>query len=223
MLKICEVIWRRPGMSVEDFQDHWLHRHGPIVARLPGLRRYVQSHPLPGAYRKGEPVCDGIAELWLDSKEALIEASRSPEFAAAKADEPNFVDPSRLVELLMDEIVIRDQPVPGGSIKIVSLVNYKKGLDAPAARDYWQTTHAPIAAEIEGLGRYVQSPVRLGAYRKPEPPAYDGLAITWFDDMEAARRSGQCEAFRQTKADEANFLEAELTGTLLTCEHIIVG
>ena len=45
MIKICEVAYRKPGMSVEDFQAHWLGTHGPIVARIPGIRRYAQCHP----------------------------------------------------------------------------------------------------------------------------------------------------------------------------------
>ena len=96
MIKICEIIWRRPGMSVADFQDHWLNRHGPIVARLPGLRRYVQSHPRPGGYRKGGLAFDGLAELWLDSKEALIAASRSPESLRPTAITPSRSTPKRI-------------------------------------------------------------------------------------------------------------------------------
>lgn len=223
MIKIVEIVHRRPGMSVEAFQDHWLNRHGPIVTRLPGLRRYVQSHTRPGAYRQGEPACDGIAELWLDGKDALISASRTSEFAAAKADEDNFVDPSGLVELLTTETVVRDLPVPAGSVKIVSLVKYKAGMEPAAAQAYWQEKHGPIVCGIEGLGRYVQCPVRLGAYRKPIPPVFDGLAMTWFDTMDAARRSAACEAFHRTKADEANFLDPASTATILTDEHVIVG
>ncbi len=223
MIKVVEIVYRRPGMSVEAFQNHWLNRHGPIVARLPGLRRYVQSHVRPGAYRQGEPACDGIAELWLDDKDSLIAASRSLEFAAAKRDEANFVDPARLVELLTTETVVRDRSAPAGSIKIVSLVKYKAGMDPAAAQAYWRETHGPIVCGIEGLGRYVQCPVRLGAYRKPEPPAFDGLAITWFDDMAAARRSAACEGYRRTKADETKFLDSACTATILTDEHVIVG
>ena len=39
MIKICEVVYRRPGMGVEDFQAYWRRTHGPIVARIPGIRR----------------------------------------------------------------------------------------------------------------------------------------------------------------------------------------
>ena len=108
MLKICEVAYRNPGMSVEDFQAHWLGTHGPIVARIPGIRRYVQCHPKLAGYRNGELICDGIAEIWVDDKEALRAMSQTAEFAAAKRDEPNFIDGNRLVELLTTETVIKD-------------------------------------------------------------------------------------------------------------------
>ena len=73
-------------MSVEDFQAHWLGTHGPIVAAIPGVRRYVQSHVKLGGYRKGAPICDGVAELWVDDKDAVRAIAATPEFAAAKRE-----------------------------------------------------------------------------------------------------------------------------------------
>jgi uncharacterized protein (TIGR02118 family) len=206
MIKICEVVHRRPGMSVADFQAHWLYNHGPIVAHLPAPCRYVQCHPRPGGYRNGDLICDGIAELWLDSKEALIAASQSPEFQAAKQDETNFVDHSRLVELLTSETVIKEGSLPSDGVKVISLLKFKAGMAPEAAHTYWRDIHGPIAAGIEPVRRYVQCPLRPGAYRKPESPAFDGLAMTWMDDMAGAKLSAESPAYHLTKADEANFL-----------------
>jgi uncharacterized protein (TIGR02118 family) len=36
---------RKPGMTIEAFQNHWRQVHGPLGAAVPALRRYVQSHP----------------------------------------------------------------------------------------------------------------------------------------------------------------------------------
>ena len=55
MIKICAFFKRRPGMEVEAFQAYWRDVHEPMAAELPGLRRYVQSHDLPGIYRRAEP------------------------------------------------------------------------------------------------------------------------------------------------------------------------
>lgn len=222
MIKICEVAYRRPGMSVAAFQAHWLNTHGPIVARIPGIRRYVQCHPLPSGYGKGELICDGVAEIWVDDKAALRAMSATEEFAAAKRDEPNFIDGDRLVELLTTETVIKDGPRPDDGIKSISLLTFKSGMDPAAAQDHWRRNHGPIALGIANMRRYIQCPVRLGAYGKPLPPAFDGLAMAWFDSVADMRQSAQSEAYAQTKADEINFLEPGRIGTILTREHVVI-
>ena len=60
--KVIELVKRPGGQSLGECHTHWRERHGPIVARLPGLRRYVQSLTLEGGYRQGELPYDGIAE-----------------------------------------------------------------------------------------------------------------------------------------------------------------
>ena len=71
MLKLVSVIKRRADLSPQAFQSYWLETHAQLVAQLPGLRRYVQCHTLPGGYKKGEPAADGVAELWFDDTDAL--------------------------------------------------------------------------------------------------------------------------------------------------------
>jgi uncharacterized protein (TIGR02118 family) len=223
MIKICEVVYRRPGMGVEDFRAYWRGTHGPIVARIPGIRRYVQSHPKIAGYRKGDLICDGVAEIWVDGKEALRAMGQTPAFAAAKRDELNFIDGDRLVELLTSETVIKDGAVPKNGVKSISLLTFKAGMDPAQAQTHWREKHGPIAAGISTLRRYVQCHVRLGAYRKAAPPAFDGIPMAWFDDMADMRLSAGSEAYARTKADEINFLEPGRIGTILTEEHVVIG
>ena len=59
MIKSIVFFKRKPGMSVGDFQAYWLARHPDVVTRLPGIRRYVQSHTLPSIYtRRRSPMSD---------------------------------------------------------------------------------------------------------------------------------------------------------------------
>jgi len=104
MVKIIYVITRKAGMSVEEFQRYWRETHGPIAARIPGVRKYVQCHTLPELYA-GErpPPYDGVAELWFDDLEAFRQASRTPEVAAAVEDERNFIDHSRVALIMAEE------------------------------------------------------------------------------------------------------------------------
>ena len=107
MIKICEVAYRRPGMGVEDFQAHWLGTHGPIVGRIPGIRRYVQCHVLLGAYRKAKPPAfDGIPMAWFDNIADMRLSGASDPYARTKADEVNFLEPGRIGTILPQEHVI---------------------------------------------------------------------------------------------------------------------
>jgi len=89
MVKLVAVIRKREETMPDEFLRYWREVHAPIVARLPGLRRYVIS---PAIGRGAGPEYDGIAELWFDDRESLERALASPEWQAVVADTPLFVD-----------------------------------------------------------------------------------------------------------------------------------
>ncbi len=98
---------RKPGMSVADFQQYWREHHGPLATQIPGLRRYVQNHPMPELYgSRNAPLCDCVAEAWFDSLQALQQANQTPEMEAVRADEPNFIDTARTVIILTEDYEI---------------------------------------------------------------------------------------------------------------------
>jgi uncharacterized protein (TIGR02118 family) len=77
MVKLVFTLYRRNGMSREEFQRYWREHHAPLVkrhAKTLRIRNYVQSHArhtdlddqlatsrgsIPSFY-------DGVAELWWD-------------------------------------------------------------------------------------------------------------------------------------------------------------
>jgi len=117
MIKLVYCCRRKEGMSLEEFQKRWLEVHGPLVRKLnrdlPAMKRYVQSHTLPGpattalqASRGTADAYDGITEVWFDSLEAM--GGDSGEAAAAAAqrlieDEAEFLDFSRSSVFLTEE------------------------------------------------------------------------------------------------------------------------
>ena len=109
MIRFIYVLRRLPGMSLEEFQQYWREKHGPLVAGHSshmGVSRYVQVHtlddPANQAMRESrglvEPF-DGVAELWWDDAEKAATASATPEGQEAAAelleDEKKFIDFSR--------------------------------------------------------------------------------------------------------------------------------
>jgi uncharacterized protein (TIGR02118 family) len=103
VVKLVYCVCRRPGLSRDEFVRYWAEVHGPIGRRIPGLRRLVQSYALavPGDSRPAD--FDGLAELWFDDVEAIVRARQSAEWAAATADEANFLDPSRSAYVVSEE------------------------------------------------------------------------------------------------------------------------
>ena len=106
VLKLTFCLRRLPTLSLAEFQDYWLNRHGPLVRSLQpalGMVRYVQVHRLDGDLADGmrrvrgapEPY-DGVAELWWESEESFRAARRSPQAREAGRllleDEAKFID-----------------------------------------------------------------------------------------------------------------------------------
>ncbi len=120
MVKITFCLHRLPELSLAEFQDYWLNKHGPLVRRLQpalGMVRYVQLHRLDGNLVDGmirvrgapEPF-DGVAELWWASEETFRGARNNPGAREAGRllleDEAKFIDLPRSPLWLNREQVI---------------------------------------------------------------------------------------------------------------------
>jgi uncharacterized protein (TIGR02118 family) len=95
MIKSLSLLVRRDGMTHEQFMKHWVEIHGPLALKVPGLRRYVQSHIVDRRRRAdiaeiGVEV-DGIAETWYDDADAMARAAATPEMKALQADGALFI------------------------------------------------------------------------------------------------------------------------------------
>jgi len=221
MVKALSFFKRKAGMSVEAFQAYWRASHPDVVVKLPGVRRYVQSHVILSGYRKGEPVHDGIAELWFEDTWAIRANAGTAAYAAVVADEAKFIDRSTMGLLITEEHVIKDAPPPAGGVKNVEFVTHKPGMAIDAFQRYWRDVHGPLAAQISTVQRYVQSHTRLSAYEGGRLPRYDGAAITWFDDTQAMRRSAASPEYARVRADEPNFIAPD-PPFIITREHVII-
>ena len=101
MSKVIFVLYRRADLSREQMAEHWSGTpHTSIVNKLPGLTRWVQNHVTSAP---GEPICDGIGELWFDSDEAMQQALSSPEMGAAVEDAKRFLDMEKTGLIMVEE------------------------------------------------------------------------------------------------------------------------
>jgi uncharacterized protein (TIGR02118 family) len=115
MIKLVYCITKKPGLSDAQFFDYWKNIHGLIGARIPHVRRLVQSQriAIPGDTRL--PDYDGVVELWFDDEAALLEARKSAEWKASSEDEANFIDHSRVAYFVSREHVIVGEGGASGS------------------------------------------------------------------------------------------------------------
>jgi hypothetical protein len=107
IVKAVACIRRRADLPAEEFTRYWLENHSDLiksVAPTRKMRRYVQSHTVPGPLTDGftssrqaaEPF-DGIAEVWFDIDD--LNTKPTPELHSCRsivlADEGQFIDLER--------------------------------------------------------------------------------------------------------------------------------
>ena len=111
MIKSMALIKRKPGLSREEFIQHYEEVHAPLALKhFPTFKRYVRNHiiALPGTE---EPDFDCITEIWFEDKEgamAVTEALGDYKTEIGRiflADEEKFMDRGSLVSFLVDERV----------------------------------------------------------------------------------------------------------------------
>ena len=213
MTTLVRLAKRHPGTSVDDFR-HQSETVTDWSSAIPhGLRSATQALTLAGAYRRGEPACDVIDELAFDDEASAARCLADPAFAAVWASP--LLDPASIARLVVEEHVAKPGPVPASFVKNYELVTKRPDLDRAEFDRYWAQVHGPLAATIPTIRRYVQAHLSPGTRDSGTAP-YDGLAITWFDDVAAMRAGAATEAYAKTRADEANFLAGELPFVITT-------
>jgi len=191
MIKQVSFFKRRDDLSPEEFRDHWLNVHADVVRQLNGIVRYVQNHALEP--RSG---FDGIAEVWFEDIESMRNVVDTPELAAIRSDEENFIDLNTMGTVLTTEYLIKDREPPSADQKMMALV---KGLlvdDPETFQSEYRDQLGPLVAAVPGIDRYVQAHARPGIYRTGRTPAYDAIASVWFSEVDALVSSREMQAVR---------------------------
>jgi uncharacterized protein (TIGR02118 family) len=185
MIHYHYFITHKPSIILEEFFRYWNQKHPLAAPRHELTRRYIQSHRVHAL--GGSAGYDGVAEVWWDNEEAMVTVGKATG-RQFRADEPNFIDMTRVESLATLDTVIKEQPPPGNAVKGIFIVKRRTGLTLASFRKQWREHHAPAVMKVPGVRGYVQSLTLDAAYRWAEP-RWDGVAHLWFDDAEAVERA----------------------------------
>lgn len=106
-------------------------------------------------------------------------------------------------------------------LKQVNFFRRRRDLSVEAFREYWRTQHAQIVSRLPGLVRYSQN----HAIASPNPAAelpFDGVAETWFEDIESMRRTVDSAELKAIQTDETNFIDPASMGSFITEEITVI-
>ncbi len=105
MVKLMALIFKKPGLTDEEFKIYWREKHAALAGKIiPGLRKYTQNHfiKLPGSKYEG----DGFVEIWFDDLEAAkkyFEWRQTPSARPLLEDEDKFLDRSKTIRYIVEE------------------------------------------------------------------------------------------------------------------------
>ena len=179
MAKRLLFVKRRADLDVETFRAE-------LTSSVAPSAHLHFTHDT--GYRLHDPVYDAVVEA---------EASGEPL-------DRGLIDEEASGALVANEIVIVDGTPPPDAVTMFAFLNRLPGTDRATFQRYWREHHGPIAGRVPGLRRYVQNHTLVEDNGGGEP--YDGIAQTWFDDLDAMRTSATSVELAKTRADEPNFM-----------------
>jgi uncharacterized protein (TIGR02118 family) len=113
-VKLLFLVKRKPGMDVTVFHDYWLHQHAVLVEKTPHLIGYCQCHTVNEMYDIGEPLFDGVAQLWWPDQQSFHEAWQSDEIRVEQAEGlVKFIDMNNTLGMVVKEKEIINVSTPG--------------------------------------------------------------------------------------------------------------
>lgn len=220
------LLRKKAEWSIEAFRKYWLDTHGPLAARLPGLRHYEQNHVVELVYSeraRGPEHIDGFSELTFESDEAMRAAVETQVGQDLGRDEAHFIDTLRVAVVEQHERVAPDWA--RSPIKRMALLRRRPDVSAEHFAQEWLETHAALLQEMPGVRGHRQNLVLSRQSPKGTPVDHagmpiDGIAELWFDDAEAMYEAFVSAAGREATRHSQTFI-AETTPFLVK-RHVIV-
>ena len=228
MFKAMVLLKRKPGLTLQQFIDHYEGSHAPLGVKYQTrmvryIRHYLHPSPYPLDGTVVEAEYDVLTELWFEDKAAYDEG-----MALMMAPEANKVlneDEARFLDLTNSRLAFieeHESDMPGQTgvrdnrkdVRSMVLLQRKPGLTMEEFIDHYENVHANLGIT---LGKTMSRYRRLFLRPAPYPldgtvvePAYDVATEVSFaskEDRDRATANMMApEANAIVEADEATFI-----------------
>jgi uncharacterized protein (TIGR02118 family) len=102
MIKAVYHVTYNDDLTVEEAREHHVDVHGPLGARIPGMRSYTLSYPLDA----DAVDFSVLVETTWDDVASFEAAMASPEAEPALEDIPTLTDPDTMEMFVCKEVTI---------------------------------------------------------------------------------------------------------------------
>lgn len=111
--------------------------------------------------------------------------------------------------------------------KVAWMTRFKPGLGEPEGRRHWKEIHGPLAANADGLERYVQNHVvetlPAGRGTAQEELVVDGYSVGWFDDEAAFEATTASSEWQELRADGQTLFDYDgMWGRSAVLEEVVI-
>ena len=174
---------RRAGLAIDDFQSHWRDVHGPLVARLRGLRRNWQSHAV---LREGEPLLpwagfDACSEMDFDNVTEMHAAFSAEHYPRElKTDSACLVDMTKGGPMITERIHV-DGVIDLTGVRLMTFLRCAPGRARAELHD--ALTRLPRSSKAAARELYLTIADCDGAVS-----TFDALEVQWFATPQLGQR-----------------------------------
>jgi hypothetical protein len=101
MIRLVTLLKRKPGTTHQQFLDHWLNVHGPLIANSSAANYVLRYEQHPSAWPPEgsaipEPDWDGVTIQEFESVKEFWKHTSESDFPAMQEDIARFLDTSAL-------------------------------------------------------------------------------------------------------------------------------
>ena len=222
------LLQKRADLSTADFGRHWRDVHGPLAAKLPGLRRYHQNLVVDRqqrgiAYARGAHDFDGISELWFDDVPSMQRAFSAKSVEDLARDEANLIADLKVITAIQHPVIPPPDDVP--LIKRMSTLKRRPDVSSEAFQREWFDVHSVLVKRLPQVRGYTQNFIFDRGHGRGRPASYeelpiDGIVELWFSDLESLNAGFGSDAGKTLMTHASEFI-AEISTFLVETHEVV--